>query len=66
MHLKLTEDTQKKKKTALFKEKLERQLERKIKRLEKQMYKAAKNLDFIDAARVRDEINTIKQGIIKK
>ena len=42
------------------------QLEKKIKRLEKQMYKAAKNLDFIDAARVRDEINTIKQGIIKK
>jgi len=42
------------------------QLEKKIKRLEKQMYKAAKNLDFIDAAKLRDEINTIKQGIIKE
>ena len=38
----------------------------KIKRLEKQMYKAAKNLDFIDAAKLRDEINTIKQDIIKE
>ena len=42
------------------------QLEKKIKRLEKQMYKAAKNLDFIDAAKLRDEINTIKQDIIKE
>ena len=42
------------------------QLEKKIKRLEKQMYKAAKNLDFIDAAKLRDEINLIKQSIIKE
>ena len=30
------------------------------------MYKAAKNLDFIDAAKLRDEINLIKQSIIKE
>ena len=42
------------------------QLEKKIKRLEKQMYQAAKNLDFIDAAKLRDEINLIKQSIIKE
>lgn len=42
------------------------QLGKKIKRLEKQMYKAAKNLDFIDAAKLRDEINLIKQSIIKE
>ena len=42
------------------------QLEKKIKRLEKQMYKAAKNLDFIDAAKLRDEINLIKQSIVKQ
>ena len=30
------------------------------------MYKAAKSLDFIDAAKLRDEINTIKQSIIKE
>ena len=41
-------------------------IRKKIKRLEKQMYKAAKNLDFIDAAKLRDEINTIKQDIIKE
>ena len=42
------------------------QLEKRIKRLEKKMYKAAKSLDFIDAAKLRDEINTIKQSIIKE
>ena len=30
------------------------------------MYKAAKNLDFIDAAKLRDEINLIKQSIVKQ
>ena len=30
------------------------------------MYKAAKNLDFIDAAKLRDEINLIKQSIIRE
>ena len=30
------------------------------------MYKAAKNLDFIDAAKLRDEINTIKQEYYKR
>ena len=30
------------------------------------MYKAAKNLDFIDAAKLRDEINLIKQSIIQE
>jgi excinuclease ABC subunit B len=35
-----------------------------IKRLEKQMYKAAKDLDFEQAAKLRDEIKGLKTSMV--
>ena len=37
------------------------ELERKVKALEEQMYQAARNLDFEEAARLRDEVRSIKE-----
>lgn len=41
----------------------EKDLAREIKRLEKQMYEHAKNLEFEKAARVRDQLATLKQQV---
>ncbi|HMT64139.1 MAG TPA: UvrB/UvrC motif-containing protein, partial [Ottowia sp.] len=40
----------------------EKDLAREIKRLEKQMLEHARNLEFEQAARVRDQLHTLKQG----
>ena len=40
----------------------EKDLAREIKRLEKQMLEHARNLEFEQAARVRDQLQTLKQG----
>ncbi|MBW8720549.1 MAG: UvrB/UvrC motif-containing protein, partial [Polaromonas sp.] len=39
----------------------EKDIAREIKRLEKQMIEHAKNLEFEKAARVRDQLNVLKQ-----
>ena len=42
-----------------------KEAEKKIKELEKKMRKHAKNLDFMEAARIRDLINEIKNDLKK-
>ena len=40
-------------------------LAQKIKKLEQKMYEHARNLEFEEAARLRDEIHRVKQSAIK-
>ena len=40
------------------------QMSRKIKKLEDEMYNYAKNLEFEEAARVRDQIETLNKGLL--
>jgi excinuclease ABC subunit B len=39
-------------------------MSRKIKKLEDEMYNYAKNLEFEEAARVRDQIETLNKGLL--
>jgi excinuclease ABC subunit B len=38
-------------------------LEKAIQKTEKDMYKAAKNMEFMDAARLRDELEMLKDKL---
>jgi len=40
------------------------EITRKIKKLEDEMYDFAKNLEFEEAARVRDQIETLNKGLL--
>ncbi len=42
----------------------EKQLAKKIAQLEKQMYQHAKNLEFEQAAKVRDELQALQHGVM--
>jgi len=40
------------------------EITRKIKKLEDEMYDFAKNLEFEEAARIRDQIETLNKGLL--